>query len=70
MLVIWKGRGLLTALYPVISIALMAFLTVYLEDWFGGVFIQDNTIMFAMALAFILAEVGSVLLPEIVKRNY
>lgn len=55
MFVIWKGRGLLAGFYLAISIIVMAFLSVHLEERFGGVFNSDNTMLFAMALAFILA---------------
>lgn len=55
MLLFWKGRGILTGFYLIGMMILMYLLISYLDSNVGGNFIEDNTMLFGMATAFIVA---------------
>lgn len=57
MIIIWKGRGILTPLVLILLLIGAFLLTGFLDENVGGYFNEDNVLVIAIALAFIISGV-------------
>lgn len=57
MLLVWKGRGILAPIFLIVLMIIAYKLTYFLDDNVGGWFTEENILVLAISLAFIISGV-------------